>query len=166
MVSSKPIYLYFADGVVVREEWRDGITLHRGDDKPALIDYDHDGRVIREEWWAGGHRHRAGDNPAIITYSGSGDVSFAQIWHYGDLVAEMTCQSDLLTTEDVAELLQLSPYSLMVWRSRGQGPAYVKVGRLVRYKRADVEAWIHARRSQGGHVREGMPRSQGDESEA
>jgi hypothetical protein len=28
------------------------------------------------------------------------------------------------------------------WRFRGQGPAYTKAGRLIRYDLRDVEAWL------------------------
>ena len=36
------------------------------------------------------------------------------------------------------------------WRRTGGGPAVYKVGRRLKYKRADVEAWIEAQRVCGG----------------
>lgn len=30
------------------------------------------------------------------------------------------------------------------WRARGEGPPFAKLGRLVRYAREDVEAWLRA----------------------
>ena len=44
-----------------------------------------------------------------------------------------------------------SPSTLVVWRYRGQGPVAVKIGNRLRYRPADVEAWITAHR---GHLRD------------
>lgn len=56
-------------------------------------------------------------------------------------------QSDaLLTQEQAAEILGVSPGSLEVWRStRRYAIPYVKVGRLVRYRRSDLEQWLQSR---------------------
>ena len=32
------------------------------------------------------------------------------------------------------------------WRARGEGPAYLKLGRLIRYRRRDVEMWLERHR--------------------
>ncbi|NEK94146.1 helix-turn-helix domain-containing protein [Modestobacter muralis] len=50
----------------------------------------------------------------------------------------------LLTTEDVALILVMSPGTLRNWRTAGRGPRALKVGAQVRYRRADVDAWIAA----------------------
>lgn len=51
--------------------------------------------------------------------------------------------SDLLTPKQLVEWLQLgSERTVEKWRSTGAGPTYLKVGRLVRYRKADVEAWL------------------------
>ena len=55
----------------------------------------------------------------------------------------------LLSSADVAELLDVSTRTLEFWRYVGKGPAYVRVGRRVRYRPADVEAYLEAQR-QGG----------------
>jgi predicted DNA-binding transcriptional regulator AlpA len=31
------------------------------------------------------------------------------------------------------------------WRARAEGPPFIKIGRLVRYRRSDVDAWLAAR---------------------
>lgn len=41
----------------------------------------------------------------------------------------------------VAEYLSLSLKTVQMWRSRGRGPVYLKIGRNVRYRRADVPAF-------------------------
>jgi len=52
-------------------------------------------------------------------------------------------QATLLTTEQAAELLQISPATLQKWRSTGQeNIPYLKIGRLPRYKRSAIEAYI------------------------
>ena len=56
----------------------------------------------------------------------------------------------LLTTRDAAERLGLSPKTLERFRSEGGGPAYLKAGpgkrARVRYRLADLEAWLDANR--------------------
>ncbi len=52
----------------------------------------------------------------------------------------------LLTPQEVAERLGVSTATLSTWRCTKRYPlAYVKVGRLVRYRIADVEAFEVAR---------------------
>jgi DNA-binding transcriptional MerR regulator len=51
----------------------------------------------------------------------------------------------LLETVDVAVQLGLSPRTLEGWRRRGEGPPYIKVGRLVKYRPEDIEAYKIAR---------------------
>ncbi|NBN77300.1 helix-turn-helix domain-containing protein [Microvirga tunisiensis] len=46
--------------------------------------------------------------------------------------------SALLTEAQAAEFLHVSRRSLQAWRVRGGGPRFVKVGKLVRYRRADL----------------------------
>jgi hypothetical protein len=46
----------------------------------------------------------------------------------------------------VAWQLNCEIKTLEAWRSRGEGPVFVKIGRLVRYAPADVLAWIESRR--------------------
>lgn len=46
---------------------------------------------------------------------------------------------------EVAEVLGIPPHTLDVWRSQGKGPDYLKVGRHVRYRWSDVNAWLASR---------------------
>ena len=51
--------------------------------------------------------------------------------------------SNLLTTEEAAEYLQIKPNTLEVWRSQDPGKVpFVKVGRNVRYRLEDLQAFI------------------------
>lgn len=49
---------------------------------------------------------------------------------------------ELLTSKEVAQILGVQPQSLAVWRLHGKNLPFVLVGRLVRYRREDLEKWI------------------------
>ena len=57
----------------------------------------------------------------------------------------------LLTEQETCGLLGLSVRTLQNWRLRGGGPAYLKCGRAVRYRRRDLLSWMdeHTRRHTG-----------------
>jgi predicted DNA-binding transcriptional regulator AlpA len=57
---------------------------------------------------------------------------------------------DYLDTKQAAGLCNLSHQTLAQWRRAGCGPAFIKLGRAIRYKRTDVEAWI-ASKQRGGN---------------
>lgn len=60
-------------------------------------------------------------------------------------LSEHDSQSRIYLTQiEVAALLRLSPRTLERHRLAGTGPAYVKLGRRVVYKREVVEAWAAA----------------------
>lgn len=48
----------------------------------------------------------------------------------------------LLNNAQTAELIGVRPNTLEIWRIQGKGPAYRKVGRLVRYVEAEVFSWL------------------------
>ena len=52
----------------------------------------------------------------------------------------------LLTTRQAAHFLSLEPQTLEVWRVRGKGPAFVKIGTLVRYERQELQAFVERNR--------------------
>jgi hypothetical protein len=55
----------------------------------------------------------------------------------------------LLDTTAVASQLDIRPNTLAQWRISGDGPRFINVGRLIRYRQEDVDEWIalNARRS-------------------
>ena len=57
----------------------------------------------------------------------------------------MSASSSLLDTRAAAEYLCLSPRTLEKWRSTGVGPAYCRIGGGVRYRVADLDAFVAAR---------------------
>ncbi len=56
----------------------------------------------------------------------------------------------MLSINDVAEYLGVPKATLHCWSSRGIGPKRYKVGRYLRYRRADVDAWINAQAAPAG----------------
>lgn len=48
---------------------------------------------------------------------------------------------DMLTTVEAAQHLGLATSTLNKWRVYGRGPAFIKLGRAVRYRRSDLDAY-------------------------
>jgi predicted DNA-binding transcriptional regulator AlpA len=61
----------------------------------------------------------------------------------------------LLTLDEVADYLQLPPASLHRQRYVGDPPGSLgfRVGRYVRFRRADIEQWIEAQAGRDSHAR-------------
>lgn len=60
--------------------------------------------------------------------------------------------SSLLTPLEVAAVLNISLGTLAGWRHSRKGPKYVKLGRLVRYRRADIADFIGTETRGGQHA--------------
>ncbi|MHB1936075.1 MAG: helix-turn-helix transcriptional regulator [Acidobacteriaceae bacterium] len=65
----------------------------------------------------------------------------------------------LLSTKEVAAIIDMPESTLRYWRCAGLGPSYVKLGGRIRYDEADVDAYVQAnkripsvRASYGGRV--------------
>jgi excisionase family DNA binding protein len=48
----------------------------------------------------------------------------------------------LLNEKEAARFLSMSYRTLQSWRSAGEGPSYLKLGRSIRYRRSDLLTWI------------------------
>ena len=61
----------------------------------------------------------------------------------------MSEQDDLMTSAAVSALLGIKPNTLEIWRTKGHGPAFLKLGTApqapVRYLRSKVVAWLEQR---------------------
>lgn len=58
---------------------------------------------------------------------------------------EINADDPLMRSDAVAEYLGILVPALEKWRQLGTGPDYVKIGRLVRYKKSALDAWITTR---------------------
>ena len=51
----------------------------------------------------------------------------------------------LMTPGELSDYLGIPVASLRKWRVRGDGPTGIRVGKHLRYRRADVDAWLDAK---------------------
>lgn len=56
---------------------------------------------------------------------------------------------NLLTEQSAAQVLGCSVGLMRKWRLFGEGPAFCKIGRLVRYRAEDLAAFVAANRVEG-----------------
>jgi len=52
--------------------------------------------------------------------------------------------SEFLDERSLCALLAISSVTATKWRAKAKGPPFIKVGRLVRYRRSDVDAWLRS----------------------
>jgi excisionase family DNA binding protein len=57
----------------------------------------------------------------------------------------------LLSPEEVASFLGVPVKTLYQWRYKGIGPRGIRVGRHVRYRQHEVEAWVQSLGEPTGH---------------
>ena len=53
----------------------------------------------------------------------------------------------LISEQDLAEQLKLDPDTLRRWRNEGGGPAFVRLGRVIRYDENTVATWLQREHS-------------------
>ena len=66
----------------------------------------------------------------------------AVVWRAHLLGMDTRDEPLIMTGEQVAELLQVSPRTIEEWRQTNYGPPFRRVGRHVRYLRPEVLAWF------------------------
>ena len=49
----------------------------------------------------------------------------------------------LLSVEDLSDILGIPVNTLYQWRTKGYGPPGVRIGRHLRYRPDDVNAWLN-----------------------
>ena len=57
-------------------------------------------------------------------------------------------ETQLLTVEELARLLRVPKATIYRWRSTGEGPRGYSIGRYVRFRWPDIEAWLEERADQ------------------
>jgi excisionase family DNA binding protein len=58
---------------------------------------------------------------------------------------------ELLTEAELAKLLKVSVRTVRAWREKGTGPPALRLGRGVRYRRRDVDAWLEQQAEDDAH---------------
>jgi len=56
----------------------------------------------------------------------------------------LNTQQRLLNEHEVSDSCSINILTLRKWRSQKRGPTFLKIGKLVRYRPEDVDAWITA----------------------
>lgn len=59
--------------------------------------------------------------------------------------ARATPTSPFMDEKMLCAHLNISPVTATKWRAKAYGPPFIKIGRLVRYRSADVETWLETR---------------------
>jgi predicted DNA-binding transcriptional regulator AlpA len=59
----------------------------------------------------------------------------------------MENSTDLLTTDELARITGLAVITIQHWRATGRGPAYLKLGRAVRYEKDAVARFFAENRA-------------------
>lgn len=49
---------------------------------------------------------------------------------------------DLMPARELAEYLGVTVRTLRNWRRKGEGPAFIRIGEAIHYKRSTVAAWL------------------------
>jgi excisionase family DNA binding protein len=55
-----------------------------------------------------------------------------------------TAPAELIDESTLASRLGVSRSTLQSWRYAGRGPRFIKLGRMIRYRTADVDAYLQA----------------------
>jgi excisionase family DNA binding protein len=62
----------------------------------------------------------------------------------GSKRTEVAPSHEIMTAPEVAEYLRVPLKSLYTWRYTHDGPPSARVGKYLRYRRTDVDAWLDA----------------------
>jgi hypothetical protein len=52
---------------------------------------------------------------------------------------------ELLGEDQAAKALHVQKQTMSAWRQRGQGPAFVRIGKLIKYRPSDLRAYVASR---------------------
>lgn len=67
----------------------------------------------------------------------------------GDPAGGRPHEAALLTADEAGRMLRVATKTLEKWRSQGKGPAWVRVGRRVAYRREAVLEFVHSQETRG-----------------
>lgn len=59
-------------------------------------------------------------------------------------VQRATCEHRWVSVDDLADELQIPKSTIYGWKTRGLGPCWTRVGKHLRARRSDVDAWLNS----------------------
>lgn len=65
--------------------------------------------------------------------------------HKQNVAKQKEATLEVMNTPEAARYVRLSKPTLERFRLSGDGPAYVKLGGAVRYRKTDLDAWLESR---------------------
>lgn len=65
------------------------------------------------------------------------------------LLSDLEC----MTEADLCKILGIGDQTARNWRSKGEGPAYIKAGNAILYHKATVARWLKSREGSNGEQR-------------
>ena len=65
---------------------------------------------------------------------------------------DMNYRNKILTPKEVSQYIGIGIHTLALYRIYGNGPKYLKLGRVVRYKLGDILDWIDRESEQNRHA--------------
>jgi len=72
-------------------------------------------------------------------------------------------QNELFRSALAAKYLTLSKQTLDLWRCKGRGPKFLKVGRAVCYRRSDLDEWLNRQVRQSTHTEKSISQEVGEQ---
>ena len=58
---------------------------------------------------------------------------------------EVASEANALSIQQAGRYIGVSQAALRTWKRDGKGPAFFRAGKLLKYRKADLDAWIEAR---------------------
>ncbi|MER7963574.1 helix-turn-helix domain-containing protein [Streptomyces ardesiacus] len=59
-------------------------------------------------------------------------------------VQHVACDHTWVSVDDLADELQIPKSTIYGWKTRGLGPTWTRVGKHLRARRTDVDAWLNS----------------------
>jgi excisionase family DNA binding protein len=56
-----------------------------------------------------------------------------------------TIENNVLSLEQTSQYLGVSQAALRAWKRQGKGPAFFRAGKLLKFRRSDLDGWMEAR---------------------
>ena len=78
---------------------------------------------------------------------------------FGETGTAATTANQPMTESEAASRLGLKVATLRAWRHQGRGPAYVRLGRAVRYLAVDIDDFLNSNRHGPGADHKSSPQS-------